>query len=160
MTAASLPRHVANPGQIARRPDPVEVFSARCEARAYLWAEAEIADLHDAVDQLQHDALRDGLVGKLGQDGVQALIGRAFAAVRQPCVAVEPARDVVPDLLPVPDEAPKRGLVPKATLDAAKYVARQNDPERLRRWLNGRSANARAAIQKHLKGTRCSAQTR
>jgi hypothetical protein len=35
-----------------------------------------------AVDRLQADAMRDGLVDKIGQDAVQAIMAKAFEAVR------------------------------------------------------------------------------
>jgi hypothetical protein len=66
---------------IAVRPDPAAVFAARCEARAMLWAAREF-DLHEAVDKLQHDAERDGLVTAIGQEAVQAIMAEAFARVR------------------------------------------------------------------------------
>jgi hypothetical protein len=65
-------------GTVARQPD---AFIARAEARAYLWAAGEL-DLHEAVDQLQHDAGRDGLIDRYGQDFVQKIISNAFGAVR------------------------------------------------------------------------------
>ena len=64
------------------RLDPLEVFVARAEARAMLWAACEF-DLHEAVDVLQRDAERDGLVDELGQDAVQAILCRAFRRVMQ-----------------------------------------------------------------------------
>jgi len=64
------------------RLDPLEVFVARAEARAMLWAACEF-DLHEAVDVLQRDAERDGLVDELGQDAVQAILSRAFRRVMQ-----------------------------------------------------------------------------
>jgi hypothetical protein len=67
--------------RIAPRADPVEVFVARAEARALLWQAGEF-DLHEAVDELQADAERDGLVTLLGQDAVQEIISKAFGAVR------------------------------------------------------------------------------
>ncbi len=45
----------------AARPSPLEVFIARAEARALLWQAGEF-DLHEAVDELQAAAERDGLV--------------------------------------------------------------------------------------------------
>ena len=39
-------------------------------------------DLHEAVDKLQHDAERDGLIAAIGQDAVQRIMATAFAAVR------------------------------------------------------------------------------
>jgi hypothetical protein len=65
----------------AAKLDPVEIFRARSEARALLFAAGEL-DLHDAVDALQADAMRDGLVDQLGQDAVQAILRDAFQAVR------------------------------------------------------------------------------
>jgi hypothetical protein len=59
----------------------IAVFQARAEARAILWA-ACVFDLAEAVDVLQRDAARDGLIEQLGQDGVQAIIATAFHRVR------------------------------------------------------------------------------
>jgi hypothetical protein len=72
------------PARIAKaveRPDPVEVFELRCWARAKLWQAGEF-DLHEAVDALQRDAERDGLVDAIGQNEVQAILRDAFHAVR------------------------------------------------------------------------------
>ena len=65
----------------ASRPSAREVFIARAKARALLWQLSKIS-LHEAVDELQTAAERDGLVAKLGQDAVQRLMAAAFAAVR------------------------------------------------------------------------------
>ena len=61
------------------RVDPVDVFIERAGARAYLWS---IGDL-EAVDVLQADAERDGLVERIGQDGVQEIIAAAFRPLRE-----------------------------------------------------------------------------
>ena len=61
--------------------DPIVAFQARCEARAYIWSKSQM-DIHDAVDVLQIDAMRTGLVLLLGQDEVQKLISREFARLR------------------------------------------------------------------------------
>jgi hypothetical protein len=53
----------------AARPSALEVFTLRCWARARLFAEGEL-ELHQAVDELQAAAERDGLVDQLGQDAV------------------------------------------------------------------------------------------
>jgi hypothetical protein len=58
----------------------LEVFTLRCWASARLFAEGEI-DLHQAVDELQAAAERDGLVDQISQDEVQAIIAEAFAKV-------------------------------------------------------------------------------
>jgi hypothetical protein len=62
--------------------DPIEAFKARCEARAYLFAIADL-DLHTAVDQLQLDAERDGLVNACGQDHIQQVLSAAFNPYRE-----------------------------------------------------------------------------
>lgn len=58
------------------------VFIARAEARALLWAIGEL-ELRDAVDVLQHDAARDGLVAELGKDVVQKILADAFRPYRE-----------------------------------------------------------------------------
>jgi hypothetical protein len=55
----------------------VDIFAARCEARAILYAVGEF-DLHEAVDVLQDAAARTGLVAALGQDAVQEILTAAF----------------------------------------------------------------------------------
>jgi hypothetical protein len=72
---ATGPLHKYDPP--ARQIDPVTVFRARCKARALLRAAGEV-DLYDAVDTLQTDAVRTGLVESIGQDAVQALMADAF----------------------------------------------------------------------------------
>jgi hypothetical protein len=67
--------------QAALRPSALEVFIARAEARALLWQAGQL-DLYDAVDELQHTAVRDGLVAELGQDAVQEIMVAAFTTVR------------------------------------------------------------------------------
>jgi hypothetical protein len=65
----------------AARPSALEIFVARAEARALLWQAGEF-DLHQAIDELQTAAERDGLVTVLGQDAVQEIISKAFGVVR------------------------------------------------------------------------------
>jgi hypothetical protein len=62
-------------------PSALEIFTARCEARAMLFA-ACLLDLHAAVDELQHAAVASGLVAEIGQDTVQKIMSEAFAKVR------------------------------------------------------------------------------
>ena len=59
-----------------------DVFIERAEGRAYLWSIGELS-LHDAVDVLQADAERDGLVEQIGQDGVQKILSDALAPYRE-----------------------------------------------------------------------------
>jgi hypothetical protein len=63
--------------------DPVEAFAARCDARAILVREC-LMELHEAVDGLQHDAERDGLVDHLGQDFIQEILSAAFDFYARP----------------------------------------------------------------------------
>jgi hypothetical protein len=65
-----------------RRVDVLDCFVARAEARAYLWAIGEY-EIAEAVDVLQHDAERDGLIERIGQDGVQAILAEAFRPYRE-----------------------------------------------------------------------------
>jgi hypothetical protein len=66
----------------AADPSTLAVFIARAEARALLWQAGEF-DLHQAVDELQAAAERDGLAAEIGQDAVQKIIADAFAKVRE-----------------------------------------------------------------------------
>jgi hypothetical protein len=63
------------------RPDLLAVFRLRAWARGYLWSICEL-DLHEAVDVLQAEAERDGLVSRIGADGVQAILADAFHQFR------------------------------------------------------------------------------
>jgi hypothetical protein len=63
------------------RIDPLRAFAARAEARALLWKCCEF-DLQEAVDVLQADAERAGLIDQLGQDRVQQIIADAFHSFR------------------------------------------------------------------------------
>jgi hypothetical protein len=73
MTAAAAIDHHQSP-----RPDLLEIFRMRCEARAHLCA-AGLHTVQGSVDTLQQAAERYGLVRKLGQDRVQEIMAEAFA---------------------------------------------------------------------------------
>jgi hypothetical protein len=127
---------------VVRKPLPIsveEVFRERCEARAIL-CEACVFDLHEAVDVLQADAERTGLVAELGQNQVQALMAAAFARL---CPA-----DFSPDLRP-PVVQPQTFFVARSTLDAAEYLIKQNDRAKFRTWLAQHTRAERQAIKKH-----------
>jgi hypothetical protein len=64
------------------RVDLLDAFTERAGARAYLWFVGEY-ELAEAVDQLQHDAERDGLVKRIGQDAVLKILADAFEPYRQ-----------------------------------------------------------------------------
>ena len=55
------------------------VLRARAQARAYLVTIGELS-LTEAVDALQDYAITSGLVARIGQDAVQAIIAREFEA--------------------------------------------------------------------------------
>jgi hypothetical protein len=59
-----------------------EIFTARCEARARLWANGDL-DLHQAVDVLQAAAVTTGLVAAIGQDAAQKIMSKAFGRSRR-----------------------------------------------------------------------------
>jgi hypothetical protein len=65
-----------------KKVDPLDCFAARADARAYLWSIGEY-DLAEAVDALQAAAVRDGLINRVGQDGVQAMLADAFRPYRE-----------------------------------------------------------------------------
>ena len=81
MTAAARAIETSRRRDVLSFSHHVGVFTARAEARALLWQAGEF-DLHDAVDELQAAAERDGLLAKLGQDAVQKIISKAFGVVR------------------------------------------------------------------------------
>jgi len=72
---------MADPVAVGGRVDSGEIFRARCEARALLFKLGELG-LHEAVDQLQADAVASGLVDAIGQDRVQQIMSAAFEVVR------------------------------------------------------------------------------
>lgn len=111
-----------SPGVLnAQAPDMIEVFRERCEARALLFVNGQMS-LHDAVDELQASAERCGLIDRIGQDQLQAIMGTAFAAVR-----FEPGPP---------------SLTPKSVIDAFWALVRSNDPARLKSWLCQHHADA------------------
>jgi hypothetical protein len=70
------------PAIAKRRVDSLDAFIERARARAHLWHAGEIG-LHEAVDKLQHDAERTGLVDHFGQDRIQQIVADAFAPYRR-----------------------------------------------------------------------------
>jgi hypothetical protein len=124
----------------------IEAFTIRAEARAALVAAGEMS-LHEAVDGLQEDAERPGgLLELIDQDEVQAIMADAFgyALVYEHTLA-EPA----PPPPPIEEPPPRRrSELAASTIDALRYVVRQRDPERLRRFFKGRSPAELAAMQR------------
>jgi hypothetical protein len=146
--------------------DPVEVFTARCEARAHLVKVGEL-ELHEAVDGLQEAAERAGLVTSLGQDAVQAMIAVAFETTiqaahksdAQASPSNEPYRLVSEEGVASAAELQRtyeRALaaqfhhrLPASTVEALNFVVRQKDPERLRQFIAARTPHERGLIRAH-----------
>ena len=128
------------PPSLSGRLSPAAAFRERAEARAILWRTGELA-LHDAVDVLQDDAVRIGLVAEIADSAAQAIMADAFAAQR------EPLHGMVPE--PVGD-MPERNAVAASTLEAAAYLLRLGDRERWHQFLAAHSATERAEILDHI----------
>jgi hypothetical protein len=100
-----LPDLVVVPPARSPHPDIVEAFEIRSWARAYL-AVVGLMDFHEAVDSLQELAVGNGLVDRLGQDGVQDLMASQFEAVRstfcgQPAAEEEACADDLPPAIQI-----------------------------------------------------------
>jgi hypothetical protein len=65
-----------------RKIDPLDCFYERASSRAYLWSIGEY-ELAEAVDALQASAVRYGLIDRIGQDAVQAILADAFRPYRE-----------------------------------------------------------------------------
>jgi hypothetical protein len=103
-----------------------------------------VFDLHEAVDTLQADAEASGLVEQIGQDAVQTIMAKAFAAVRENIDVVH-AHIFRED---IEDEQTNHGVA-RSVIDAVEYLIRENSPEWLRAFLAKHSAGERAAIEKY-----------
>jgi len=127
--------------------DPLEVFRARCETRAMLYASGEI-DLHSAVDVLQDGAIKLGLIESIGQDAVQAIMAEMFERFSHNKKTCREGSLPIAGNLSTVD---KSKHVAKSTLDAADWLVRwSHDPKRFEAWLIEHSARERAAIVAHI----------
>jgi hypothetical protein len=131
----------------AKRVDLLDAFSERASSRAFLWSINEF-ELHEAVDKLQHDAKRDGLINRIGQDAVQRILADAFRPYHEASNA-----DLFERIADERDEKPKHNALAASTIEAFKFVIRQNDPERLRAWLARHSPEECIALNKMLAAT-------
>jgi hypothetical protein len=127
----------------------VDVFQLRCEARAFLCA-ACVYDLHEAVDVLQADAERTGLVDEIGQDAVQRLMADTFASV--PRISVHQDKKGTSSIGTLFNPPMPQPGAARSTLMAADYLVRQNDPARFKRWLAQHTRAERIAIKNHIQG--------
>jgi hypothetical protein len=131
-----------------RRVDPLDCLVERAEARALLWAQGLIETIPAAVDVLQHDAERDGLIKRIGQDAVQTILAYALWPYHEASNA-----DLFEPIADERDEKPKHNALAASTIEAFKFVIRQNDPERLRAWLARHSPEECIALNKMLAAT-------
>ncbi len=121
-------------------------FRSRCAAAATAYALGKIA-LLDAVDALQDWAFTRGLLDEIGQDALQAIMAEAFGPVRYE----QPLGDEYEGLSSTFARAckladaeyartkqvasPPACRLPESTIQAAEYLVRLNDRDRLRAWL-------------------------
>jgi hypothetical protein len=105
-------------------------LEACCWARARLYSEGEIG-LHDAVDELQEDAVRNGLVAALGQDRVQWMMSDAFGAVRKR--TNELATASAWELGEAYDD--HRSVLDPSTVEEFELLIEQDDPPRFGKWM-------------------------
>ena len=103
-----------------RRVDLLDAFKERADARAYLWAIGEY-ELAEAVDVLQHDAERDGLLDRIGQDAVQAILTDAFQPWRY-WVLGSSRTNLQPD---INTAERSRYETPQTTVEAIMYCVRE-----------------------------------
>jgi hypothetical protein len=138
-----------------------DVFRERAEARAILWSAGEY-DLCQAVDVLQADAERTGLLELIGQDAVQAIMAAPFGAARAPQQQPPPLDDhhePVGDYDHVSDEDGDDddhdhhhgGHVASSTIKAVEFLTKQGDRNRLRVWLAKHTRAERLAIKNHFR---------
>lgn len=113
----------AVPAISTRRVDLLGCFMERASARAYLWSIGEYS-LHEAVDVLQHDAEREGLTARAGQDAVQKILSNAFAPYR----SHEDSADYeAPAVTPEPTKRP----TPRTAIEAIMWCVRERGPQAL-----------------------------
>lgn len=101
-----------------RRIDVLDCFVARADARALLWRAGEYS-LPEAVDVLQRDAERDGLIKRIGQDAVQAILADAFRPFHNGQEQTTDQQQVLPESIQT-----QRRRTPRATVEAILYCVR------------------------------------
>jgi hypothetical protein len=144
-----------------RRVDVLDCFVARTEARALLWAIGEY-EIAEAVDVLQHDARRDGLIERIGQDAIQAILAAAFQRYRdmgenskENKVGVTLQTTCRQKLAPGDRlNDPRRHGIAASTIKTFRYVLQHNSPEQIHAWLERRRPDERAMLRKLLHNAR------
>jgi hypothetical protein len=115
-----------------------DVLKLRAWARAYLWHAGEYS-LHEAVDVLQHDAARDGLIKAVGQDGVQAILAAAFQPFHD---TQEQTADhlamaqCATDAISLESKQTQRRRTPRTTVEAILYCVRTRGISALKQAAN------------------------
>ena len=105
--------------------DPLATFKLRAQARAMLWAVGGM-HLHEAIDGLQADAERDGLIDQVGQDAVQQILADVFEGER---LLAEPAPTVPEQTRTAPT---RRTEALQVTIDALREAGR---PKEAIQWI-------------------------
>jgi hypothetical protein len=114
--------------------DLAEAFRLRCWACARLVIEGELA-LHEAVDKLHGDAVRDGLVAAIGQDRAQEMLAEAFCKVGT--LTAWELGEAVED---------HRGVLDAATLAELDALIEEGDPQQFREWMAWLTIAEREAV--------------
>ena len=134
---------------VIHKVDPVQAFCARCEARAML-VDVGMLSLHEAVDELQADAERAGLVEKIGQDATQQIMAAAFAEERivsrdGVATAGEMQADYEAALA-------RRNAdhLPSSVVAAVDWLIKNQTPEYFAQWLTMRTPQERRQIADYL----------
>jgi hypothetical protein len=133
--------------QISAQAHAIKYFCERAEIRAYLVEVCEL-DLHEAVDVLQANAERNGLVAAIGRDTVQQIMAEAFAKMPIAGQLEADFKALADCLETIP--WPRSGAA-RSTIMAAQYLVRLNDLPRLKSWLAKHNAAERDAIKKYFK---------
>src|SRR5262245_17684403 len=98
---------------------PLDLFRARAEARATLWAAGELGFI-EAIDTLQTDAIASGLVAEFSQDEVQKILSDEFAKARRRCWMV------------IETDQPPRARLAASTITTIEWLLSKRDPDQLR----------------------------
>jgi hypothetical protein len=130
--------------------DPVTdlvAFASRCETRGHMVA-AGLMTVQAAVDGLWEAAeLPGGPLRFLDVDSVQEIMANAFGRGRNHDGSNSGPVGDGPEIS-APPPPRRRSELAASTIDALRYVVSQRDPQRLRRFLKGRTPAELAAMQR------------
>jgi hypothetical protein len=113
-----------------------------CAIEAWYFKES-LKPLQLAVDQLQSLAALWGIIDRVGQDLVQAIMAEAFGRGRV-CEIDKYDNRGKDDIRPAPleDTRPRRGRVAQSTIDAFRLVLSLGKPDALAAWLSDHPKDA------------------